>query len=133
MITGIRMRSLAAIGAILLLLSAGCTKKECVPSQRDAGGLKLMTQRPSLEGDDAHTPQRRAILKLGGQFCEFDLPGVEQALLKVAGVKAVDLRTMKGAAMVTYEAGNVSPTALLSAVRSVKGDGYYCTAKIMPD
>jgi len=129
---GVRVLSLAALAAALLC-SPSCTTKECVPPRGDSAGVKLMSQRPTYEVDDAHASERRAILKLGGQFCEFDLPGVEQALLKVPGVKAVDLRTMKGAAMVTYEAGNVSPTALLSAVRSVKGDGYYCTAKVMPD
>jgi copper chaperone CopZ len=96
-------------------------------------GAKVMNQRQPHEVDEGHSPEGRVILKLGGQLCEFDLPGVEQALLKVAGVKAVDLKTMKGAALVTYEAGNVSPTALIAAVRSVKGDGYHCTAKVMPD
>ena len=129
---GVRGLSLAAVGS-MLLLAVGCTTKDCVPSQGSAMGMKSTNQRQSYDVDDPHSPIRRAILKLGGQFCEFDLPGVEQALLKVTGVKAVDLRTMKGAAMVTYEAGNVSPTAMLSAVRSVKGDGYHCTAKIMPD
>jgi hypothetical protein len=129
---GVRGLSLAAVGS-LLLLAAGCATKECVPSHADAAGVKSMNHQLTYDIDDPHGPIRRAILKLGGQFCEFDLPGVEQALLRVTGVKAVDLRTMKGAVMVTYEAGNVSPTAMLSAVRSVKGDGYYCTAKIMPD
>ena len=102
---GVRVLSLAAL-AVALLFSASCTTKECVPPRGDSAGVKLTSQRPTYEVvDDAHGSERRAILKLGGQFCEFDLPGVEQALLKVPGVKAVDLRTMIGAAMVTYEAG----------------------------
>lgn len=65
------------------------------------------------------------------EFCEFYTPEVEEALKRVPGVVGVDLRTVKGAAVVAYEAGKLNPRALL-AVSSVKGPGYSCKAKVLP-
>lgn len=128
MLVKFRSTSLVAVSSIVLLL-AGCTK-ECLPPQGNPSGVKMMNPRAMQDAGDQRTNERRAILKLGGRFCEFNLPGVQEALMKVPGVTAVDLETVQGAAVVTYEAGNVNPIALLSAVRTVKGDGYYCTARI---
>ncbi len=53
-------------------------------------------------------------------------------LQKVQGVRELDFQTVRGHVIVTYEAGNVSPPALLTAINNVKGDGYYCKAKVIP-
>lgn len=124
-----RSVSLAAIGSLILVLTS-CTTKECRPRQDDSPRVKMMKGRAMPEIDDDRPREGRAVLKLGGRFCEFNLPGVEEALMRVPGVTAVDLETMQGAAVVTYEAGKVNPIALLSAVSTVKGDGYYCTARM---
>jgi len=47
-------------------------------------------------------------------------------------VLAVDFKTVKGGAVVTYESGKLSPVALLTAVNSVRGQGYYCKGKVVP-
>jgi copper chaperone CopZ len=82
--------------------------------------------------EDRSDLEKRAVLSLTGQFCEFYLPQVEAALEKVPGVLAVDFKTVKGGAVVTYESGKLSPVALLTAVNSVRGQGYYCKGKVVP-
>jgi copper chaperone CopZ len=92
----------------------------------------MNTTAPPIEEEEHGGPEKRAVLSLRGQFCEFYLPQVEAALEKVPGVIGVDFKTVKGGAVVTYEAGKLSPIALLAAVSSVKGDGYYCRGKVIP-
>jgi copper chaperone CopZ len=73
----------------------------------------------------------KTTLMLGGKFCEHYLGDVETALKKVPGVKSVDLKSMKGHAIVDSEAGKVKPGQLTEAVNKVKGDGWHCTAEAM--
>jgi len=87
-------------------------------------GMSLMTV-PAWAADQSVT------LMLGGKFCDSYLDDVEGALKKVAGVKGVDLKSMKGHAVVKVESGKVKPDQLVSAVNGVKGSGWYCTAEAM--
>jgi len=73
----------------------------------------------------------KTTLMLGGKFCEFYPGEVETALKQVPGVKAVDLKSMKGHAVVESEAGKVKPGQLTEAVNKVKGDGWHCKAEVM--
>lgn len=73
----------------------------------------------------------KVTLMLGGKFCDSYLGNVETALKKVPGVKAVDLKSMKGHAIVDTEPGKVKPGQLTDAVKAVKGDGWHCSADVM--
>ena len=53
------------------------------------------------------------------------------ALKKVPGVKAVDLKSMPGHAVVEVEPGKAKPDQLEAAVNGVKGSGWHCTAQLM--
>ncbi|HRI37041.1 MAG TPA: heavy-metal-associated domain-containing protein [Nitrospira sp.] len=66
-----------------------------------------------------------------GQYCDLYLGNVESALKKIAGVKAVDLKSMKGHAIVTLEGDKSTPKQLAEAVNGVKGDGWHCSAQVM--
>lgn len=68
---------------------------------------------------------------LGGKFCNAYLEDVRDALTNEDGVKAIDLKSMKGHAVVTVDSGKVEPEQLATAVNGVKGDSWYCTSKIM--
>jgi copper chaperone CopZ len=73
--------------------------------------------------------EQKVTLALGGKMCDLYRPSVESALRKVQGVTAVDFKSVKGAVVVT--AGpSVKPAQLEDAVNSVKGEGWYCEAKI---
>ena len=74
--------------------------------------------------------EQKVTLMLGGKFCESYLGEVESALKKVSGVKAVDVKSMKGHAVVTADA-SVKPKDLVSAVNKVKGNGWDCKADLM--
>ena len=73
---------------------------------------------------------QQVILALGGKFCEFYGGDVQTALMKVTGVKAVDLNSKKGHAVVTVDNTKAKPTQLTDAVNAVKGDGWHCKAEI---
>ena len=75
--------------------------------------------------------EQKIILMLGGKFCEAYLGDVETALTKLSGVKAVDVKSMKGHAVVTLDGKNVNAGQLAAAVKRVKGDGWYCTGEVM--
>ena len=75
--------------------------------------------------------EEKVMLMLGGKYCDAYVGDVQNALTKVAGVKTIDLKSMKGHAVVTVESGKVKPAQLVTAVNSVKGDGWYCTGEIM--
>jgi len=81
---------------------------------------------------EAADPQ--ATLMLGGKFCEYYPKQVTEALMKVKGVKAVDLQSMKGHALVSHD-GTVKTEDLVAAVNVVKGERmgvkWYCTAEAM--
>jgi hypothetical protein len=116
------------------MLLAACTSQPCVAPSADALKPKAVLSVPStpgVEGSQGAGEEQRAVLALGGQYCEFYLPNVEAALLKVPGVKKLDFRTVKDHVVVTYELGTASPTSLLNAINSVRGEGYYCKAKII--
>ena len=80
-----------------------------------------------LCADRAEAATQRVNIKLSGEYCKFYLLDVDKALKKVAGVKGLDFQTMKDHVIVTMMHGTVKPQELLSAIRSVKGDGYHCT------
>ena len=75
--------------------------------------------------------EEKIMLMLGGRFCDAYLGNVQDALTKVAGVKAVDFKSMKGHAVVTIESGKVKPEQLVTVVNGVKGDSWHCTAEVM--
>ena len=75
--------------------------------------------------------EQKVTLMLGGKFCEAYLGDVEAALAKLSGVKAVDLKSMKGHAVVTIDGEKVKADQLAAAVNGVKGDGWHCTGQPM--
>ncbi|MEI8013547.1 MAG: heavy-metal-associated domain-containing protein [Nitrospira sp.] len=75
--------------------------------------------------------EQKIILMLGGKFCEAYLGDVEAALAKVSGVKAVDVKSMKGHAVVTMDGEKVKAGQLAAAVNGVKGNGWHCTGQAM--
>lgn len=77
------------------------------------------------------TTERTVMLMLGGQYCDLYLNDVESALKKLAGVKAVDFKSMKGHAIVTVEGDKVTAKQLAEAVTGVKGVGWHCSAQVM--
>jgi mercuric ion binding protein len=78
----------------------------------------------------AWAAEQKVTLMLGGKFCEFYPDAIQTALKKVAGVTAVDLKSMKGHAIVTTD-GKAKPDDLTDAVNAVKGDGWHCKAEVM--
>ncbi|MEW6543450.1 MAG: cation transporter [Nitrospirota bacterium] len=74
------------------------------------------------------------VLMMGGRFCEFYAKELTEALKAVKGVKAADLKSVKGHARVTHD-GSVKPEALVAAVKGVKGTKmgmeWHCTAEVM--
>lgn len=79
----------------------------------------------------AFADEQKVTLMLGGKFCEAYLGDVEAALAKLSGVKALDLKSMKGHAVVTMDGEKVKVDQLASAVNGVKGDGWHCTGQAM--
>lgn len=79
----------------------------------------------------SHGADQKVMLMLGGKFCDAYLGDVRDALTKMAGVKDVDLKSMKGHAVVTVEGGTAKPEQLAAAINRVKGDGWYCTGQVM--
>ena len=75
--------------------------------------------------------EQKIMLMLGGKLCEAYLGDVEAALTKLSGVKAVDLKSMKGHAVVTLDGEKVKANQLAAAVNGVKGDGWHCTGQVM--
>jgi len=51
--------------------------------------------------------------------------------VKLSGVKAVDLKSMKGHAVVTIDGERVKTDQLAAAVNGIKGDGWHCTGRAM--
>ena len=88
-------------------------------------GLMCLMATPVIAGEEKVT------LMLGDTYCDAYVGHVHDALTKVAGVKTVDLKSMKGHAVVTVESGKVKPAQLVSAVNGVKGDSWYCTGEVM--
>jgi len=88
----------------------------------------------SLAVMPAAAAEQKTVLMLGGKFCDFYPKEITDALTAVKGVKAVDLESMKGHAVVTHD-GNVKPESLVAAMKGVKGTKmgmeWYCTAEVM--
>jgi copper chaperone CopZ len=88
----------------------------------------------SIENMKTEAADQQVTLMLGGKFCEFYPKQVTEALMKVKGVKAVDLQSMKGHAIVSHD-GTVKTEDLVAAVNGVKGERmgveWYCTAQGM--
>ena len=72
--------------------------------------------------------EQKILVMLGGKVCEAYLGDVEVTL---SGVRAVDLKSMKGHAVVTIDGEKVKADQLAAAVNEVKGDGWYCTGQAM--
>lgn len=70
-------------------------------------------------------------LKLGGQFCESYADAITSALMQVEGVKAVDLESKKGHAVVTGDPEAMKAGQLKDAITGVKGEGWHCEATIV--
>lgn len=79
----------------------------------------------------AYGADQKVMLMLGGTYCDLYLGEVESALKKLAGVKAVDFKSMKGHAIVMVEGGKTTTNQLAQAVNGVKGDGWHCSAEVM--
>ncbi|HBR50610.1 MAG TPA: hypothetical protein DEA71_11045 [Nitrospira sp.] len=75
--------------------------------------------------------EQKVMLMLGGQYCDLYLGDVESALKKIAGVTAVDLKSMKGHVIVSLESDKPTPKQLAEAVNGVKGEGWHCSAQVM--
>jgi len=79
----------------------------------------------------AAAEDKQITLMLGGKFCEFYPDNIKQALTALSGVKAVDLNSKKGHAIVTVDPSKTKPKELTAAVNKVKGEGWHCTAEVM--
>ena len=79
----------------------------------------------------AFAGEETVTLMLGGKFGNAYLKDVREALTNVDGVKATDLKSIKGHAVVTLDSSKVEPEQLATAVSKVKDDSWYWTGKIM--
>ena len=75
--------------------------------------------------------EQKVMLMRGGKCCEAYLWDVEASLAKLPGVKALDLKSMKGHAVVTIDGEKVKADRLAEVVNGVKGDGWHCTGQAM--
>lgn len=75
--------------------------------------------------------EQKVTLMLGGKFCDLYLGEVSDALRKIDGVKNVDLKSMKGHAVVTIDGEKAKAAQLAKAINGVKGDGWHCTGEVM--
>ncbi|MBK9307751.1 MAG: heavy-metal-associated domain-containing protein [Nitrospira sp.] len=75
--------------------------------------------------------EEAVVLMFDGKYCDAHLSEVEATLRKVAGVKAVDTKSMKGHAIVTVEGAKTDSDQLVQAVNKVKGEGWHCSAQVM--
>jgi copper chaperone CopZ len=78
----------------------------------------------------AFAADEKVTLALGGKFCDMYPEDIQTALKKVSGVTAVDLKSKKGHAVVTGEAGKMKSDQLVAAVNGVKGDGWHCKGEV---
>ncbi|MFQ5580484.1 MAG: cation transporter [Nitrospiria bacterium] len=73
----------------------------------------------------------RINLRLGGKFCREYLTDLEKVLKNMDGVKTVNLKCMKGHAIVEVEPEKVKPAQLVEVVKGIKGKGWHCMAEVM--
>ena len=88
-------------------------------------GFACAMATPIFAGD------QKIILMLGGRFCDAYFGDVTAVLMELPGVTAVDLKSMKGHAVITIDGKKVKGDQLAAAVNGVKGDGWYCTGQAM--
>lgn len=69
-------------------------------------------------------------LNLGGSFCDFYPDEITAALKKLAGVKSVDAKSGQKFVIVQYDAGQVTPDKMVTAVKGVKGAMWHCDASV---
>lgn len=93
-------------------------------------GTVLLFGSLAVLSSPAVAAEQKVTLMLGGKFCDLYTDAVQGALKKVAGVKAVDTKSMKGHAIVTGD-GSMKATQLTAAVNALKGDGWQCQAEVM--
>ena len=77
----------------------------------------------------AFAGEETVTLMLGGKFCNVYFKDVRDALTNVDGVKAIDLKSIKGHAVVTVDSRKVEPEQLATAVSTVKIDSWYSTGR----
>ncbi|NJN70670.1 MAG: cation transporter [Nitrospira sp.] len=94
-------------------------------------GLMLLGTLCGYLGSVQAAIEQKVMLMLGGQYCDLYLGDVESALKQLPGVKAVDIKSMKGHAIVTVEGDKTTSSQLVKAVNGVKGDGWHCSAQVM--
>lgn len=70
-------------------------------------------------------------LHLGGKFCEAYPDAITSALMKVEGVRTVDLTSKKGHVVVTGDPGKMMARTLRNAVNGVKGEGWHCEVDVV--
>ena len=70
--------------------------------------------------------KQSVVLTISGRYCKFHIFEVTESLKRVSGVLGVDLDSVHGYVVVVMNPGKVNPDHILSAVRQIKGDGYYC-------
>jgi len=88
----------------------------------------------ALASGQAGAAEKQVTLMLGGKSCESHPKEIMEALTGIKGVSGVDLKSMKGHALVKQD-GTVKPESLVEAIKSVKdtktGMDWYCTAEPM--
>lgn len=78
----------------------------------------------------AKANDQKTILMLGGTYCESYPKEITKVLMGVKGVKTVDLNSLPGHAIVLHD-DSVQSKSLVEAIKSAKGDGWYCTGQVM--
>ena len=111
---------------VLCLFASGC---ETGPDHRVRDVEMTQTQRMDLPA--AAAEEQQITLILGGHFCEFYPDKIKKALTELSGVKAVDLKSKKGHALVTVDTSKTNTDALTAAVYKVRGYRWHCTAVVM--
>ncbi len=94
-------------------------------------GLILLGTLCGYLGSAQAAIEQKVMLMLGGPYSDLYLGDVESALKQLTGVKAVDVKSMKGHAIVTVEGDKTTPNQLVKAVNGIKGDGWHCSAQVM--
>jgi copper chaperone CopZ len=72
----------------------------------------------------------KTTLMLGGPYCDSYPKEITKALMAVKGVKAVDLNSMPGHAIVSHE-DSVQSQSLAEAIKNARGDQWHCTGQVM--
>lgn len=85
----------------------------------------------SLLLTSAEASTQRVALMLSGPSCEADHKALQQDLEKIPGVKAVDLLSLPGFALLDIEAGTADSNELTSAVNRENRLSRQCRAQVM--